>query len=427
MTAPGSMGGAEKKELCVREEEREVILITPAWPSGDGGQRIAVRSLIQACQQVFSRIHLIAITQEPLEHPEKWRHAGVLPTHAKIAARPKWLRFAESLFTSAPAVTARYSQAREQVMDAVSAIVADARSRSCELFAIIEDVPTACLLMDMQGEFLDLPVAVRSENLLTEAFARLATEGPLLKRLAWRLEIRKIRRFEGRVCVIADRFWAITFAEADAYAKQFGMRPSGVFGVCLDVDRYQMTLPGDPATVVHVGTADMRKGKGLHAFVRNVWPLVRRAVPEARLVLGGRGTERFSDAHAKVEGLGFVDDDQDVLGRGLIFINPQLVGAGLQLKTIVAMLAGKALVSTTVGAEGAEGIHGNHLLVADAPEETAAAIVGLMRHPDRAREMGVRAQQLAAETYSERRFLEESTALLHEFVQGTGTSGKHHE
>jgi len=116
----------------------------------------------------------------------------------------------------------------------------------------------------------------------------------------------------------------------------------------MDVEWYQHVLSGAAKTVINVGTADLRKGNSLVDFIRGPWQGVRTEIPEERLLSAGRGTERFADAHIGVEGLGYVRDDRDVLAKGLIFINPQKIAAGVQLKSIVAMLSGKLLIASSL-------------------------------------------------------------------------------
>ena len=63
-----------------------------------------------------------------------------------------------------------------------------------------------------------------------------------------------------------------------------------------------------------------------------------------------------------------------------VYIVPLRIGGGTRLKIFEAMAMGKAVVSTTVGAEGLPVTDGEHLLLADEP-----AIVRARRRPPAAR------------------------------------------
>ena len=62
-----------------------------------------------------------------------------------------------------------------------------------------------------------------------------------------------------------------------------------------------------------------------------------------------------------------------------VYIVPLRIGGGTRLKIFEAMAMGKAVVSTTVGAEGLPVTDGEHVLLADDPRAFADAVVRLMR------------------------------------------------
>jgi glycosyltransferase involved in cell wall biosynthesis len=61
---------------------------------------------------------------------------------------------------------------------------------------------------------------------------------------------------------------------------------------------------------------------------------------------------------------------------------------------------GKAIVSTTLGAEGIEAAPERDILIADEPEGFAAAVVRLLDDPGLAARLGRSARRLAVERYS---------------------------
>ncbi|MGD8585998.1 MAG: glycosyltransferase, partial [Chloroflexota bacterium] len=92
---------------------------------------------------------------------------------------------------------------------------------------------------------------------------------------------------------------------------------------------------------------------------------------------------------------GRVDKVQPYLFGSRICVMPFRVGSGTRLKLIEAMASGRAVVSTTVGAEGFDLRPGEHLLLADDPVAFAEAILNLLADPQRRHELGVAAQQFA--------------------------------
>ena len=79
---------------------------------------------------------------------------------------------------------------------------------------------------------------------------------------------------------------------------------------------------------------------------------------------------------------------------------PLRLGGGTRLKVIEAMAMGKAIVSTTLGAEGIEAVSGRDLFLADDPAAFADAVCRLLAEPYLAAHIGQSARQLAVERYA---------------------------
>jgi len=78
---------------------------------------------------------------------------------------------------------------------------------------------------------------------------------------------------------------------------------------------------------------------------------------------------------------------------------PLRIGGGTRLKIFEAMAMGKAVVSTSIGAEGLPIADGTHAMLADGPTAFARAILGLMRDPDRRASLEAAARALVVERY----------------------------
>ncbi len=185
-----------------------------------------------------------------------------------------------------------------------------------------------------------------------------------------------------------------------------------MFPVALDLGRYAAVPRGDARTVVHVGSADYRKRHGLRWLVERVWPRVRSREPDARLVLAGRGTDSFRDDVAGIEGLGYVDDDRDVLGLGPVFVNPQHVGSGVKVKSLIAMAAARCLVSTAKGIEGIEARPGRDCHVESDAASMAARLLRLVRHPAEVEAVAAAGRAFVARVHAPARVAEAGRALL---------------
>jgi len=128
-----------------------------------------------------------------------------------------------------------------------------------------------------------------------------------------------------------------------------------------------------------------------------VLPLVRADEPGVRLSIVGRAPTpavRRLAGDPTIHVTGRVDDVRPYMKDAAVYIVPLRVGGGTRLKIFEAMAMGKAVVSTTVGAEGLPVTHGEHIMIADEPAMFARAVVRLIRDADRRERLGLAARAL---------------------------------
>jgi glycosyltransferase involved in cell wall biosynthesis len=123
---------------------------------------------------------------------------------------------------------------------------------------------------------------------------------------------------------------------------------------------------------------------------REIWPLVLARIPEARLLLVGRDPTPAvrALASASIEVSGTVADVRPYLAQTRVAVAPLRSGGGTRLKLLEALGVGRPVVATTIGVDGFEDLVGRGVTVADDSAAIADALVGLLKHPDAAADMG---------------------------------------
>ena len=76
------------------------------------------------------------------------------------------------------------------------------------------------------------------------------------------------------------------------------------------------------------------------------------------------------------------------------------MGGGTRLKVVEALAMGRPMVSTTLGCEGIDVRDGEHLLIADTPDDVAAATVRLLNDRRLGVQLGACGRALAVERYA---------------------------
>ncbi len=137
-------------------------------------------------------------------------------------------------------------------------------------------------------------------------------------------------------------------------------------------------------------------------FVREVLPRVRARHPGARFVMAGarpREAVRALDNGADIVVAGSVPDLEPYYRRAALVVVPMRLGGGTRIKVLEALAHGKALVTTSVGAEGLSLTRGEALAIADGPEALADACVRLLGDAAARRRLGERGREEALERY----------------------------
>ena len=233
---------------------------------------------------------------------------------------------------------------------------------------------------------LSTPTALFQHNVESALWARQALhERDPIKRAVYRIEAYRMDRYEHQA---VERFHhVIAVSESDRVlmsrmtdASRITVAPTGV-----DVSRYReaQNAEADEPIVLFLGSMDWEANvDGVEFFHQNIWPRIRDAVPNATFRIVGRNpsarVRRLCD-DPSVQVTGAVPDVVAHLREAAVFVVPLRIGGGTRLKIYEAMAAGRAVVSTTVGAEGLDFENGRDLIVADTPESFANSVVALLR------------------------------------------------
>ena len=169
---------------------------------------------------------------------------------------------------------------------------------------------------------------------------------------------------------------------------------------------------------IFVGTAWYRPNReAISRFANEIWPHIRRAVPEARLIVVGERTEKLavSSPQLGIEMLGFVENLAPIYAAAMLAVCPIQRGSGTRI--IEASINGRPVVWTTLGAEGLNSAPGTEILIADNAKDFADACIGLFRDPAQAALIGEAAAQRARSAYQETSIAEHLRAVCADVVR----------
>jgi sugar transferase (PEP-CTERM/EpsH1 system associated) len=233
--------------------------------------------------------------------------------------------------------------------------------------------------------------------------------------LTWRkllaFERRWVQRFP--VCVAVSERDAAILREISP-ATEVHVVPNGVDSQSFAPSNNSR----DSEMLLFFGTLSYRPNiEGLVWFCQEILPRVRESKPNVRLEVVGLNPPPEVTELGRLPGvhiIGFVSDIRPKLWEATMCIVPLHVGGGTRLKVLEALAAGCPVVSTTLGAEGLSLIDGEHLVIADTPEEFARRIVILLESSDLRHGLAEAGRRAIAQQYDWRQIASQlETALIH--------------
>jgi sugar transferase (PEP-CTERM/EpsH1 system associated) len=370
---PLNTGGRLRTFHTIAElsQRHEVTVVTTHAP-GDDGHALAAQ--LPACARVISLAHA----------PTKVGSAAFV-----LATTRSWL---------SPLPLDVWRWRIPAVRQEVDRLLAGGRVDLC-----VADFLVAVPNVPMGGP---VPVVLFEHNVEHVIWKRLAqAPGPVWRRALLELEWRKMRRFEAAACTQADLTLAVS--EADRRLLAATAPAARVAAVETGVDIEYFAPNGwheKPATIVFTGSLDWYPNEDAVAhFVDEILPRVRAEVGAARFVVVGRNPSAKLREAAEAAGAvvtGTVDDVRPYLAEATVCVVPLRIGGGTRLKIFEALAMAKPVVSTTIGAEGLPVTPGEHLVLADGPEDFARAVVALLRDPARRRALAAAGRALVEQRFS---------------------------
>ena len=317
-----------------------------------------------------------------------------------------YLRYAQTLVLSEPysmQAIGGESGGRLRYYD-----VADIRRRLDDLIArtnfdvLICDFIYPAALIDWT---LPFPKILFTHNVEADLWKQQAqlTNNPLKKFLYWK-ECLALGQAERRYARLADHVVTVSEQNRAFFARYVSPARVSVIDTGVDVDAFSPGSDSEPTSgMVFTGSMDwMPNQDAMQFFTSEILPHIRAEVPESDLWIVGRCPNRAVQdlAAPRIHVTGRVADIRPYLERALVYVVPLRSGSGTRIKIFEAMAMGKAVVSTTLGAEGLPVTDGENILIADQPREFASAVVRLLRDRELAARLGQSARALVEHRFT---------------------------
>lgn len=247
-------------------------------------------------------------------------------------------------------------------------------------------------------------ITLRSHNIEHQIWDRLLSqEKNILKKIYLSIQNKRLKRFELNTFERCDAIVTITNEDKKNIQKLF---PHKKIETCLTgislIEYKKVSVPVKYNTLFHFAAMDwIPNVEAVNWLLENVWIHVINEFPDAQLVIAGRGMpENIKHLQSKnISVIEHVENSSEFYATYDIMLVPLWSGSGLRIKLVEGLAYGKAIVTTTIGAEGIPYEKNKHLLIADTDIEFAEALKTLLRNGDLKINLQNNARDLAEQNF----------------------------
>lgn len=257
--------------------------------------------------------------------------------------------------------------------------------------------------MEVIRQFSNAKVILRTHNIEHLIWRRLAqSEKKWLRKWYLNLLADRLQLYEQRALNKVDGIAAMTKEDKKLLIELGADVPIHIAPVGFDTKDYPINENPNPKLIFHIGAMDWLPNiDGIEWFLVNVWPIVKAKFPSAQVALAGKKMPDSIKGYQSesIEVNDFVDDNIAFIGNGGIMIVPLFSGSGMRVKIVEGMAMQKAIVTTSIGAEGIEGVDGRDFLIGNTAEEFAFNIFKLLKDPLLQKSIGLNAKKFAQDHF----------------------------
>lgn len=325
-----------------------------------------------------------------------------------------YAHYARRMFSPAPYAVTRFTS--PVVTQTIRRVVNEGRTDVvvCDFLSASRNLP----------KNLGVPAVLFQHNVESILWQRQAAHEPNpLKRLAFGLEAMKMARYERDTVRRFARVVAVSDGDRQAMAAMTDPDRIAVVPTGVDVAAYRVAagVKAERPVVTFLGSMDWEANiDAVEYFVGAIWPPVIAEVPDAVFRIVGRSphprVRRLASASIQVTGT--VPSVLEDLKQTMVFVVPLRIGGGTRLKIFEAMAAGRAVVSTSIGAEGLDVTNGQDIILEDAPGGFARAVIDLLQDDKRRAALETAAAETASR-YDWPAIATRFEAVLRQAIAGT--------
>lgn len=247
-----------------------------------------------------------------------------------------------------------------------------------------------------------IPILLVEQTIEYQVYQHFVDTFPILPaRLLLYLDVLKLKYWEQFFWKKANKVVAMSTSDRGQMHKLLPTLDVDIVPNGVDIQSFRKIKRSNNfrPTILYVGNFKwLQNREAVHLLITDVWPKIKKAIPQAQLWIVGRGQQEKIENDAIILDQQ-VDDIRTVYSKADVMVAPIKGRGGTRLKILEAMASGCPVVTTSTGIEGIEATHGKEVLVAESSDDLAKNVINLIKNQTLRREIIQRAMNLVEKKY----------------------------
>jgi glycosyltransferase involved in cell wall biosynthesis len=226
-----------------------------------------------------------------------------------------------------------------------------------------------------------------------------------MKRLLGNLQTQFVRRLETQLAEVSDLCLTVGAKDTDLLREMSATARVEFLPAGIDVAHYAFQPVSESKNLLFMASsykwhANSDSVEWLH---NEIMPRIWAKHPETVLyITGAEHTPNMLKwaSDPRIVLTGWVSDEREIARTCSVVVVPMRLGGGIKLKVLTAFAMGKAVITTSQGAEGVAGmLDGTHCLVRDDAQSFADAVADVLANDSLRQSLAENGRRLVCERY----------------------------
>lgn len=230
-----------------------------------------------------------------------------------------------------------------------------------------------------------------------------------------------LQEYEKKIAEKFDKLLVVTEAEKKEFFSFIATDKFMVIQNGVDTDFFRFSPHGEQKRLIFTGAMDYFANiDGVSYFCKEIFPLIKKAHPDAEFYIVGHRPTASVRALAGIEGVkvtGSVADIREYLSGASVCVVPLRIAQGVQNKILEAMASGLPVVTTSKVLSGVNAQPGKDLLVADESSDFAEKVNALLESAALRQEIGDNARKYVIENHNWDKNLDKLDGMINGLVR----------